>query len=210
MMSLNHKFLAKYGSQKHIEKLVNSDDPKHRAEVATKHPEYHEKLMHDPDLKVREQVAFHAKSKPILDHMVSRNYDHGIMTAIASHGHKDHLDQLVNHLSHIVRSTVAKHKHPDHLDKLVHDSHADVRVDVAEFGQDHHRDKLVHDNDRMVRTTVARFGNNNHHQILKDDPSWSVRRAVANTTNDKSIIEHLKNDKDGAVSSAAKQNKAGN
>jgi hypothetical protein len=203
----SRRFQSQYGSDKTIDKLSKSESHEDRAIVAARHPKYHTELKNDKHDIVRESVAMHAKDKGILDHMIKHEKSHDVMAAIASHGHKDHLDKLVNHEGAHVRRIVANKGHEDHMDKLVHDPESYVREAVAHRGKDKHRDILMHDPEFSVKKNVIESGDVSHHEHMMHDKDWRVRRLVANHSHSSKINDHLLNDPDPSVKSMAQSMK---
>ena len=205
-MTDKNRFMLKYGSDKHVNKLATSEHDDDRVMVARHRPEFHDKLKHDSSNYVKAAVADYSRDKSVLDHFVKHDFDHAkIMHNVARHGRKDHLDKLTDHPDPYVRETVAERGSKEHHDKLVNDSASMVRKSVAEHGSKEHLDKLVHDENNDVKHAVAEHGDDDHHKILMHDPDWSIRRKVAFSTDNHSILKHLVNDEQDSVKNEAKR-----
>ena len=197
--------MLKYGSDKHINKLATSEHDDDRVMVAIHRPEFHDKLKDDPSSYVKSTVADYSKDKKVLDHLVKHDYDHArVMHNVVRHGHKEHLDKLIDHPDTYVRETIAERGNKEHLDKLVNDSSSIVRLAVAENGHKEHLDKLVHDKSEDVRRVVSQHNHEDHHKILMNDSDPTIRRDVAFKTNNPQILKHLANDSNDSVKSAVK------
>lgn len=213
--------LAKHGSEKDLDELVNSTNPDVRyavawrgrpkdlealvsdenmivrqAVVAKGRDKDLDKLVDDPEKFIREEVSGRKRDKD-LDKLVS-DKNPFVRAAVARQGRDKDLDKLVNDPDYPVRLGVVKAGRDKDLDKLVSDPEKFVRVQVAQQGRDKDLDKLVGDKDWEVRWTVALQGRDKDLDKLVSDPIPSVRSGVAEAGRDKDL-DKLVNDKVGSV-----------
>lgn len=83
------------------------------------------------------------------------------------------LNYLIDSEHPFVLSEIALHEHKEHLDQLVHHKDFSVRLTVATVGDDSHLDKLVDDEVKLVRAAVALRGREkdlDHYVAINDEP----------------------------------------
>lgn len=161
-------------------RLHKSSDPN-----ATK--EHLDKLINDPDPRVRKQIAENPNAT------------------------KEHFDKLVNDENEEVRKAVLNNSpYKEHKEKLSSDKSSDIRANIAYNSKDDNEKlgKFVNDPDDFVRLNVARNTTQKEHlDHLSGDKSSLIRRAVANNkAADKDHFGKLINDKDAMVKIAATEN----
>ena len=81
-----------------------------------------------------------------------------VQAAVARYGRLEDLNYLIDSEYPFVLSEIAIHEHKEHLDKLVEHNDFSVRLTVATVGDDSHLDKLVDDEVKLVRAAVALRG----------------------------------------------------
>lgn len=184
-MSEHVDFLARYGLDKHRQKLLET--PEGRDSIArTINNKYRpapiDNSHHSDDIlynaisdknkttylddadasavrRIVPSLSDEAKNA-IVDHNLHSNY--GIGMSLAEHGNDRHRSHLLDNPNHQIRSTVAKYGNDSHRNALVDDNNEMVRANVARYGNDSHREKLVDDPYPIVRNTIAEIGNDEH------------------------------------------------
>lgn len=139
--------LRMYGSDKELDKLVDSEDWQARL-AAVKQGYGLDKLVNDKLWGIRLQVA---KRGYGLDKLVNDG-EHAVRKEVAKQGYG--LDVLINDWSEDVRKAVAEQSYS--LDVLVKDWNYRVRAHVARQG--YGLDKLINDEHWVVRAAVAEQG----------------------------------------------------
>ena len=156
----------RYGSNKKLDKLVDSEDINDRIEAA-KQGYGLDKLVDDEEDEVRETVARMGYG---LDKLIN-DEDWFVRREVAYRGYG--LDKLVNDKNAVVREAVAYCGYG--LDKLINDKDEDVRRAVAEnyYGLE----KLVHDKSSRVREFCLEIGY--RPDLLIKDPDPVIRETIA-------------------------------
>lgn len=197
-MAYSAKEFKKYGSDKELDKLVDSKSWQVRREVA-KQDYGLDKLINDENIAVRYQVVKQgygldkfindetwearrevARQGYGLDKLI-KDRDWRVRTAVAEQGYG--LSRLINDKECAVRCAVAEQGYA--LDKLINDKSYLVRESVAQQG--YGLDKLVNDENKFVRWTVAlqRYG----FDKLISDEDESVRHVVDDKLDGRTIVE---------------------
>ena len=144
-MSRKPIFMAKYGSPKHVDDILNSKDaPWDTVNKAVRHNQFltmdHvKKVVNDfggaehTDL-ARNQNLPHGAIDHLLDH-VNDGYVDVALATHQKHLTPEHIHKLLDRRDQIVDIELAKHKNlqPDHVDKLFDKSHEGSKHDMAKI-----------------------------------------------------------------------------
>lgn len=190
--------IAKYGVNKHLNALLNSEHVAVRAEVAAQGSlEQWEHLIHDPSDVVRAAVAQVADYNQLCE--LSSDPSAKVREAVARRGVQ--LLALADDVDAQVRMAVAETASL----ATSKDPSACVHIDLSCSPQIF--DKLAHDEMVAIRMIAALKGNDSHRTMLLNDSSPQVRRVLASLG---FSLETLMADEDPAVRQEAIQYPATN
>jgi hypothetical protein len=157
------RFLAKYGSPKHQEKLLTHPHDIVRAHLAKQGTDEHrDKLIHDPKPSVVAAALSGRNPKHLDDHMYSDNTT--IRKAVAKYGTVEHHALMMHDRNPEVRASVGQHTPDTYItDKLAQDSDHYVRAAVAS-------------NPHTADRTIERLGEDEHPYVRRHASDEVQRR----------------------------------